>query len=124
LETQNCPKCKNLLNLSEVFEGRKEYHCWGCGLSGTYAEMVKSAIAIAKHKYENASKMTCGFCGQKKAIWYDLYPTLIVDGGPITVPACKDCRPEVARYLLQVPAGLFTDDLPFTPRRAPATVTA
>ena len=120
METQNCPKCKNLLNQSEVFEGRKEFHCWGCGLSGSYAEMVKSAIAVARCKYENASKMTCRFCGQKKAIWYDLFPTLIIDGGPIAVPACKDCRPEVAKYMLQVPAGLFTDDLPFTPRRAPA----
>ena len=120
MDTQYCPKCKNLLNQSEVFEGRKEFHCWGCGLSGSYADMIKSAIAVARRKYENASKMTCRFCGQKKAIWYDLYPTLIIDGGPIAVPACKDCRPEVAQCLLQVPAGLFTDDLPFSPRRTPA----
>ena len=120
MDTQYCPKCKNLLNQSEAVEGRKEFHCWGCGLSGTYADMVKSAIAVARRKYENASKMTCRFCGQKKAIWYDLYPTLIIDGSPIAVPACKDCRPEVAQYLLQVPAGLFTDGLPFTPRRTPA----
>ena len=124
METQYCPKCKNLLNQSDTVEGRKVFHCWGCGLSGNYAEMVKSAIAVARRKYENASKMTCRFCGQKKAIWYDLYPTLIVDGGPTSVPACKDCRPKVAKYLLKIPAELLSDDMPFTPRRTDVTAPA
>jgi DNA-directed RNA polymerase subunit M/transcription elongation factor TFIIS len=124
LEPQNCPKCKSLLNQSEITEGRKRFHCWGCGLTGTYAEMVKSAIDIARRKYQNASRMTCRFCGKKKAIWYDLFPTLIVDGGPTSVPACKDCRPEVAKYLLKVPAVLLADDVPFTPRRTAVTAPA
>lgn len=124
METQCCPKCKNILNQSEVVEGRKEFHCWGCGLSGTYAEMVGSAIAVARRKYENSAKLTCYFCGQPKAIWYDLYPTLTVNGGPTTDPACRDCRPEVAGYLLEIPAGLFSDDGLFTPRRTAAAFSA
>jgi len=124
LEPHYCPKCKNLLNQTEAVEGRKLFHCWGCGLTGTYAEMVKSAIDVARRKYRDASKMTCRFCGKQKAIWYDLYPTLIVDGGPTAVPACKDCRPEVAGYLLKVPAGLFADDAPRTPGHTAVKVTA
>ena len=124
MESQNCPKCKNLLNQTETVEGRKIFHCWGCGLRGTYAEMVKSAIDVARRKYENASKMTCHFCGQKKAIWYDLCPTFIIDGGPTSVPACRDCRLEVAKYLLKVHAGLFSDDRPRVPEHIAVTAKA
>lgn len=120
----HCPKCKNLLNQTEIFEGRKSFHCWGCGLTGTYAEMVAAAIAIARRKYENASRITCHFCGQKKALWYDLYPTFTVNGGPCSVPACRDCRPEVVTFLLEIPGDILSDTVPAAPRRARAAAPA
>jgi hypothetical protein len=111
MENRYCPKCKSLVTEVEAFEGARIYHCWGCGLRGTHAEMVRTTLTVARRNYENASKLTCHFCREKKAIWYDLFPTLIINGGPASVPACKDCRPEVAQYLLPVPVGLIEQEV-------------
>ncbi len=73
----HCPKCKNLLMYAQQFEGKIIFHCWGCGLEGTYPEMVKQAEQINQRVYENASRVTCSLCGATGVIGHDLRPKTV-----------------------------------------------
>ena len=96
-EQDHCPKCKNLLTEASKFEGKIIFHCWGCGLEGTYQEMTKQAEQANQRVYENASQVACSLCGNKGVIGHDLRPkTLYGEKYPQgrSMFICFKCMPE------------------------------
>lgn len=93
----HCPKCKALLMESEHVDGKKVYHCWCCGLIGTYGELVKQAEQVRQRVCENASRVSCSLCGNKGVIGHDLRPkTLYGEIYPQgkSMFICYKCMPE------------------------------
>jgi predicted RNA-binding Zn-ribbon protein involved in translation (DUF1610 family) len=60
-DKKHCPKCGTLL-MREYHNRYNQYHCIGCGLDGTWEDMVRQLPAIKRIYQETLSTSRCAKC--------------------------------------------------------------